>query len=98
MDAVMVALDWPARGLGRILGWLRRALTHGKPVIRSAPDRAHESAREEEPQTPPPADDSEDTAPCEPAGAILRPTVAHAKPAVVIAPIREGLSEVPPLP
>ena len=53
------------------------------------------------PRMPPagaPVDEAEEQAPCEPAGAIVRPTVSHSTPAAVFAPIREGLSEIPPLP
>lgn len=90
MVAVIAALDWPARRFSKLFAWLRRAPNRRRPVLRSITP---------EPKPRLVVDDTDDAAPCEPAGAILRPAAKQPKPAtVVLSPIRKGLSEVPPLP
>lgn len=93
MDAAVVAPDWPAGRFGRILGWLRRTLVSGKPMPRIIADAAAL------PKNQSLINDIKEPVPCDPAGAIHRPAGAQSKSATVVhAPIRQGLSEVPPLP
>src|SRR5512132_2151354 len=89
------------RGLRRFWRWIRTTIFFAPPP---RPDRSQTvripppppaSVNIDDVITPPP---EEEDAPLEPAGTVMRGSAAPSEPAVVVAPIREGLSEVPPLP
>jgi putative nucleotidyltransferase with HDIG domain len=97
----------PPRGLRRIWRWIRTTIFFAAPPAPAKPQRPQTPRTPPEPQpvasqpvsqdfTEPPPEEEE--APLEPAGTVMRVSAAPSEPAVVVAPIREGLSEVPPLP
>src|SRR5580765_3806630 len=78
----------PARGLKRLWEWIRRSILRPAGRNQNSPDIIGiiDAA---EPDDPPALT---------PRGARLRTDPPAAKPSNVLAPIRQGLSEVPPLP
>jgi putative nucleotidyltransferase with HDIG domain len=87
IDAAMIEMP-PARGLKRLWDWVRRSIL--RPAGRTS--TSHEiigTAAVHEPEEP---------APLKPRGVRLRSDPPAPATSQVLAPIRQGLSEVPPLP
>jgi putative nucleotidyltransferase with HDIG domain len=99
-ETIAIAAPASPRGLGRIWGWIRTSILR-RPLAPPAPrPRSLQSKVTIAQQLPAPrAGETDDDAPVEPHGARLRaPAPPPPAAGVVLAPIRQGLSEVPPLP
>jgi putative nucleotidyltransferase with HDIG domain len=77
-----------SRGLGRLWGWVRRTIL-GPGTIRRDPTTRAITSQDEL---------TEDDSPVEPMGAVMRLQVTVGRPNSMFMPIRQGLTEVPPLP
>src|SRR5947207_13175699 len=88
MEAALATPAAPARGLGRLWGWIRRTIL-GPGVARQAVARGTTAVQVES---------GDEESAVEPRGTVVRERVAAPKGTSVFAPIRQGVAEVPPLP